>query len=292
MLDLWSAAPRDDAESKPSAPKILAAVPALNEEVARLAGAHVIRHPFNLGKGAAMRSAMLYTRDNHTDVLVLHDADGQHNTEEIPELVAPILEDKADVAIGVRWGKETGMPMYRRVEKRVLDYATAMGSKNGTVTDSQCGFRAFSRKAFNMVDVSQRGIAVESEMLINCHENGLRVVEVPISCRYDVKGSTFKPGRHDMGVLGGTCFDSIGKEAIVLLWSLRLTARLRGGPPRNLHRQPVLQLGDIRCGVRLPIPPLRNHRRAVNLRCLRPQLHEEDGGAALGLAVTETGSMG
>ncbi len=171
-------------------------------EIARLAGAHVIRHSRNLGKGMAIRSAFLYARERLPDVLVLIDGDNQHDPEEIPSLVKPVLSCECDVSLGVRWGRTAGMPLYRRVGKRTLDYATSMCVKNGMVTDSQCGFRAFSRKAYIDLEPEVQGIGTESQILVEAQENGLVISETNVNCRYDVEGSTLTPGKHGMNVLG------------------------------------------------------------------------------------------
>src|SRR5881275_2120859 len=94
-------------------------------ETAALAGAHVIQHARNLGKGLAVRTAWLYARENAAEAFVLLDGDHQHDPNDIPRLAEKILSGKSDVVIGVRWGKTSRMPMYRRVGKRALDYATA-----------------------------------------------------------------------------------------------------------------------------------------------------------------------
>ena len=170
-------------------------------EIARLAGAHVIRHARNVGKGMAIRSAFLHARDRMPDVLVLLDGDNQHDPEEIPTLVKPVLDSECDVSLGVRWGKTAKMPLYRRAGKRTLDYATSVCVKNGMVTDSQCGFRAFSRKAYAELEPEVPGIGTESQMLAEAQENGLVISETNVNCRYDLEGSTLKPGRHGMSVL-------------------------------------------------------------------------------------------
>src|SRR2546425_5657781 len=104
-------------------------------ETATLAGAHVIRHARNLGNGMAIRSAWLYARERELEAFVLLDGDHQHNPKDIPRIVEPILAGNADVVLGVRWGKTSGMPLYRRIGKRALDYATATATKNGMLTD-------------------------------------------------------------------------------------------------------------------------------------------------------------
>ena len=171
-------------------------------EIAALAGAHVIQHARNLGKGTAIRSAWLFARERHPEVLVLLDGDHQHDPRDIPRIAEPILADRADVALGVRWGRTSGMPLYRRVGKRVLDYATLAGARRGTLTDSQSGYRAFSYRALGEVEPTEQGLAIESQLLIDAQARNLRIQNVGIEARYDVDGSTLTPTRHGMSVLG------------------------------------------------------------------------------------------
>ena len=171
-------------------------------ETAALAGAHVIHHARNLGKGFAIRSAWLYAREHEPEAFVLLDGDHQHDPNDIPRLVETILSGKSDVVIGVRWGKTSGMPMYRRVGKRALDYATAAATKNGLLTDSQSGFRVFSQHALQSLEPTERGLAIESQLLLEAQEKNLRITQVEIDSRYDLEGSSISPGRHGSSVLG------------------------------------------------------------------------------------------
>src|SRR6266498_3516963 len=171
-------------------------------ETAALAGAHVIRHARNLGKGMAIRSAWMYARERGPDAFVLLDGDHQHDPHDIPRIVEPILAATADVALGVRWGKTSGMPLYRRIGKRALDYATAAATKNGMLTDSQCGFRVFSPRALDAIEPTDDGLSIESQMLVEAQERNLRIREVNIDARYDLDGSTLAPGKHGTSVLG------------------------------------------------------------------------------------------
>ncbi len=159
--------------------------------VASMAMATLLAHRKNLGKGAAIRTAFDYARRNGHEVLVLLDGDGQHDSDDIPALMKPVLDGEADIVLGQRWGKTNGMPTYRRAGKRVLDYTTA--AFTGHLTDSQCGFRAFSRKAVDVLNPLSSGFGAESEILVQAKEAGLRVAEVPIHSRYDVEGSTLRP---------------------------------------------------------------------------------------------------
>src|SRR5439155_13375878 len=170
-------------------------------EIAALAGAHVIQHARNLGKGTAIRSAWLFARERHPEVLVLLDGDHQHDPKDIPRIAEPILTGDADVVLGVRWGKTSGMPFYRRIGKRALDYATAAAAKHGMLTDSQCGFRVFSSRALRVIEPTDNGLSVESQMLLEAQEKNLRIKEVNIDARYDVEGSTLSPGKHGSSVL-------------------------------------------------------------------------------------------
>ncbi|MDO5821366.1 MAG: glycosyltransferase family 2 protein [Methanobrevibacter sp.] len=169
-------------------------------DVAKLAGAEIINHATNLGKGEALKSGFSAIGD--ADVVVTIDADGQHNPDEIPSLIKPIIEDGADLVNGSRYmnGPEENTPAYRRVGQQVLDNATNI-SAGIKVTDSQSGFRAFSPAACKVFRFYDTGFGIESEMLVDVAEAGLKIVEVPITVRYDVDGSTKNPVTHGVGVL-------------------------------------------------------------------------------------------
>ncbi len=173
-------------------------------EIARMAGAEVISHKINEGKGAAIRDAFEYAKKTNTDILVLIDGDGQHNPDEIPLLLSPILNGEADVVNGSRFvnGNGRNVPRYRRLGQEVLTLATNTGTKMH-ITDTQNGFRAFSRKTFGCFGFRQNGMAIESEMLMDAANAEMRIKEVPIDVRYDVaKASTYNPITHGFVVLG------------------------------------------------------------------------------------------
>jgi glycosyltransferase involved in cell wall biosynthesis len=176
-------------------------------EVARMAGATVLRHDGNRGKGEAYRTLWAYAREHGFDAVVTIDGDGQHDPDEIP-LVLDRLKAGDDVVIGARWGSSTEMPWWRKIGKRVLDYGTAAattdrpkGGQGPTLTDSQSGFRAYDRKALDSLEPRQSGFSVESQMLIDAHQAGLRIGETRIHCRYDVDGSTLGSVRHASSVI-------------------------------------------------------------------------------------------
>ncbi len=170
-------------------------------EVARLAGAEVIRHPRNLGKGAALKTGFNVASKNGTNVIVTLDADGQHDPEEIPKLVAPILNGEADMVNGSRYmnGNGRNTPIYRRIGQNVLDKATNLNS-GLHITDTQSGFRAFSANILPAFRFRDCGFGIESEMLADAAKAGIRVKEMRIGVRYDVDCSTENPVSHGVKV--------------------------------------------------------------------------------------------
>jgi len=86
--------------------------------------------------------------------------------------------------------------------KRALDYATAAAARNGMLTDSQSGYRAFSRQALEALEPTENGLSIESQLLLEAQEQNLRIEEVPIDIRYDVDGSKISAGKHGSSVLG------------------------------------------------------------------------------------------
>jgi glycosyltransferase involved in cell wall biosynthesis len=168
--------------------------------VAEKAGAIVISHGSNKGKGAAVSTAFEYARKAGCKALVLLDGDGQHDPVYIPTLVKPVLEDEADMVVGSRYMEvKSPIPGYRTWGHRVLTLFTNLGSRV-KLTDSQSGLRAFSPKAIQAFSFVEQGLSVESEMQFLANEASLRVTEIPISIGYygKVKRS---PLAHGIGVL-------------------------------------------------------------------------------------------
>jgi glycosyltransferase involved in cell wall biosynthesis len=168
--------------------------------VAEKAGAIVIRHGPNKGKGVAVGTAFDYARNAGCKALVLLDGDGQHDPAYIPMLVKPVLDDKADMVIGSRYlGIKSNMPAYRVWGHRVLTMLSNLGSQV-KLTDSQSGLRAFSAKAIDALSFVEQGLSVESEMQFLANEAGLRVTEIPVSIGYYIKAKR-SPLAHGIGVL-------------------------------------------------------------------------------------------
>ncbi len=162
-------------------------------EVARRKGATVVRNPYNMGKDRALQSCFLLADRIAPDVIVMMDADGQHNPEDIPRLVAPILDGEADLVIGSRHveGSSTDAPLYRRVGLSILNVFNP--TANDGVKDTQSGFRAFNKDALRLfTDMSKNGFGVETEQLSIARKFGLRVMEVPTTIRYEGLENTSK----------------------------------------------------------------------------------------------------
>jgi len=173
-------------------------------KIAKAAGADVITHKQNYGKSVAIKTGFKYAQENEYDFVVTIDGDGQHNANEIPVVLGDLMNNGHDITLGFRSGNTTEMPGWRKVGKRVLDYATSFGN-GGHITDSQCGFRAFNKKAVNGLVENLNGDAfsVESEQLIKAHELGLETTEVDVSCKYkDLENTSTKdPTSHGFSVL-------------------------------------------------------------------------------------------
>jgi glycosyltransferase involved in cell wall biosynthesis len=168
-------------------------------KVAELAGATVIRHDENRGKGTAVQNILAEAKKRNPDILVLLDADSQHDPNEIPALIKPISEG-FDLVIGSREAQKDKTPRYRRIGQKVLLRSTRLASK-ANISDSESGFRALSPKAINNLKLKAAGFAIESEMITHAADKNLKITEVPISNIYTKDGSTLNPIRHGIDVL-------------------------------------------------------------------------------------------
>ncbi|MFQ5621715.1 MAG: glycosyltransferase family 2 protein [Candidatus Nanoarchaeia archaeon] len=169
-------------------------------EIAKRVGATVIEHEKNMGKGAALRSLFRASMELNPDVVVTLDADLQHDPQEIPKILQPILNQEASMVIGSRSLNKERTPLYRRFGNCVLDKLTNMGSGRNA-SDTQSGFRAYSREALTKIKISDDGIGVDSQILMDASRKNLSIAEVPITTIYGKNTSTFNPVRHGLSVL-------------------------------------------------------------------------------------------
>jgi len=168
-------------------------------KVAALAGATVVRHAENRGKGAAIQTILAEARKRNPDALVLLDADAQHDPNEIPIVIKPISEG-FDLVIGSREAQKDKTPGYRRFGQKVLLQGARLASRT-PISDSESGFRALSARAINELELKSQGFGVESEMIACAADKSLKITEVPISNIYTRDGSTLHPVRHGADVL-------------------------------------------------------------------------------------------
>ena len=177
----------------------------LTAEIASKMGAIVITHDKNLGYGAAIRSLFLKAKELDIDVLVTFDADGQHNVNDIENVVKPILEKKADLVIGSRFldNSKDDIPSYRKAGIKIITKLTNVSLKE-KISDSQSGFRSYSKDVLSKIVPSDYGMGVSSEILIKASNNDFRIAEVPIKISYDGDTSTHHPVSHGTSVILST----------------------------------------------------------------------------------------
>ncbi|CAB49488.1 glycosyltransferase family 2 protein [Pyrococcus abyssi] len=155
-------------------------------DVAKRFGVRVIRLPENRGKGAAMREGIKHAKG---DIIVFMDADGQHDPKEIPKIIAPIIKGDADFVIGKRVIKAGKRPLVRKLSNFITTTLIRAKIKQ-KVDDTQSGFRAIKREF--LPDIESERYEVETEVLIKVAKKGARIVEVPVSTRYDVETGHFR----------------------------------------------------------------------------------------------------
>ena len=177
----------------------------LTSKIAEELGATVINHEKNLGYGAAIRSIFLKSKDLDGDILVTFDADGQHRVEDISKVINPIINEESDLVIGSRFldESEKEVPKYRKVGINVITKITNATIKK-QLTDSQSGFRAYSKKVLNELNPSESGMGISTEILIKASAKNFRISEVPIKIIYTGDTSTHNPISHGSSVLLST----------------------------------------------------------------------------------------
>lgn len=151
--------------------------------IAKAKTKYAVSHIVNLGVGAATKTGFGVARKIKADIVVTLDADGQHNPEDIINLVAPILASKADVTIGTRMLNPKGMPLHKIIGNWTMNLITFLVFHKWT-SDSQSGLKAFTIRAIRKMDLHSIGYEVCSEMIGEIKRNGLCLVEIPIETIY------------------------------------------------------------------------------------------------------------
>jgi len=177
----------------------------LTSEIAEKMGALVINHKKNLGYGGAIRSIFLKAKEINGDVLVTFDADGQHRIQDVENVTNPIINQEADLVIGSRFldDSEKEVPRYRKVGIKVITKITN-ASINEKLTDSQSGFRAYSKQVVSELNPSELGMGISTEILIKASSKNFKILEVPIKILYSGDTSTHNPVSHGSSVILST----------------------------------------------------------------------------------------
>ena len=165
------------------------------------AGAQVLKHKKNLGKGAAMKTLFNFLKNENFDAMITIDGDRQFSPKEIPKLISPIVDEKMDIVIGYRSNKDE-MPSYRKIGNKFLDSMTNLASEL-PFRDTQSGFRSYSKKAVSSISFKTNGFGADSEILIDASKKKLKITEVGVIVSYNTgeKTSTKNPISHTIEVI-------------------------------------------------------------------------------------------
>ena len=172
-------------------------------KIAKDAGAIVISQK-NQGYGAAISTLFEYARNQNAQIMITLDGDGQHNPDQIPLLVNAITDHNVDVAIGSRFlDDSTKTSGYRKTGIKIITSASNYGT-NFKVSDSQSGFRAYSKNAIDVIHPTEQGMPVSTEILLKISNKGLSLAEVPITVSYNGDTSEQHSVPHGLSVLANT----------------------------------------------------------------------------------------
>lgn len=145
----------------------------------------MLRHPINLGQGAALQTGNEYAINNGADIIVHFDADGQFLSEEIPSVIKPIIENKADIVFGSRFlNIKSDIPKFKKNIIMPLAKIFNLIFFGIKTSDPQSGFRAMTREAAQKIKIENNMMAHCTEILAKAHKYKLRIEEVPITVIY------------------------------------------------------------------------------------------------------------
>ena len=172
-------------------------------DISRAAGATIISHKENRGVGGVAKTLFKYAKEKNASIVVLIDSDGQHDPNDLPKMIKPLHENKADLVIGSRFvsgGKSKDMPTYRKFGLKLINTVSKLHSKQH-IRDTQSGYRAFNKKAIDSLRFENEGMKSSLEILESISDKGLRILEIPTTIRYDLKNtSSLHPIPHGISV--------------------------------------------------------------------------------------------
>jgi glycosyltransferase involved in cell wall biosynthesis len=169
-------------------------------QLARDLPLHVIWHPHNVGYGGNQKTCYLEALQRNADVVVMLHPDGQYEPELIPDLIAPILDDRADLVLGSRlaepgMARAGGMPRYKLIANRALT-AVENRALHTSLSEMHTGYRAYSRRLLLTVPFLRNALdfSFDSELLLQAAHFGFRIAEVPARTRYFDDASSISVG--------------------------------------------------------------------------------------------------
>ncbi len=169
---------------------------------AEKAGATIISHPENCGAGAATMTGLLAARLLHYNIAITLDADGQHASSDIPKLLDAMKKYGADLVIANRFGQRNKIPLIRRLFNCIGNIVTFFAT-GIYLPDTQCGFKAFSKKALSQVDLKMSGFEFCTEIIHDAARFHWKIVSVPSKVVYSeytlAKGQSFANGIRTAG---------------------------------------------------------------------------------------------
>jgi glycosyltransferase involved in cell wall biosynthesis len=154
-------------------------------DIALGAGAHLVRHPVNLGQGAAIQTGVEYARTRPgAQVFATFDADGQHRVDDVLAMIDRLDSDSADIVIGTRFGPGVSRPpLLKRVVLQTAAALSPRGRRLG-LTDSNNGLRVFNKTVADRLDITMNGMSHATEFIMLIDENRWRVAEQPVEVLY------------------------------------------------------------------------------------------------------------
>jgi glycosyltransferase involved in cell wall biosynthesis len=171
---------------------------------AEAAGAKVIRHATNLGKGAALKTGLEYAVSTEAAFFLFLDGDGQHDPSEIPAFIDAINRSNADLVVGNRMRNLESMPLIRRWTNKFMSWQIGRICKI-SIPDSQCGFRLARKELLPVLMAPSNRFEFESESIILATRQGFRLDFVPIRTIYTNQHSKIRPLRDTMRYLRLIC---------------------------------------------------------------------------------------
>jgi glycosyltransferase involved in cell wall biosynthesis len=160
--------------------------------VAAKAGATVVAHAHNQGKGAAIRTGLARAQETGPGFAILLDADGQHNPDEIPSFVKRQRETGADLVVGNRLVRAANMPWLRKATNYVTSAVVSLLAGR-RVPDSQNGYRLVRLSHFRKFPLTTNRYEIESEMIIRAGRAGGKIASVPVETIYGDEKSFINP---------------------------------------------------------------------------------------------------